>query len=115
MVRVALGGWAARPSLRRRGAAGAARAPTLINSSLQALNRRGLRGLFKTDAAGGDVFILRTYCALSTERAVLCTYQQEPATPRPLFPAAAERESERRLSRATAAAACGAGSLISSF
>lgn len=113
-VRVALGGPTSCLSRVREGAV-AARARTLINNSQRALNHRGLRGLFKTAAPGGDVFILRTYCALSTETAVLCTYQQKPDTPRPLFRVAAELESDRWLSCATAAAARGAGSLISSF
>lgn len=58
---------------RRRGRA---RAPTLINNLLRALNSRGL---FKTDAPGNDLFTVLTYCALSTARVVLYTYQQNPA------------------------------------
>lgn len=91
--RVAPGGRAARPPRPAGAGAGAARAPVLINKARRALDGRGLRGLFKTDAPREDVFILRTYCALSTERAVLCTYQQEPAAPRPWHPGASERES----------------------
>lgn len=104
-VRVARGGPGCAYFLAGQGGAGAALALALINNPQRGLNCRGLRGLFTTDAPGGDVFILRTYCALSTKRTVLCTYQQKPEAQRPLYPVVAECESARLWSRATTAAA----------
>lgn len=75
---------AAHPSRQQGKAQGA----TLINNSQRPLNSEGL---FRAHAPRNDLFIVRTYCALSTERVVLCSYQQKPAVrgPDSLWPLSA--------------------------